>query len=322
MGRRQPLRATVGHGVMDLVILATILLAQTHAYILNHNNLSTLSAVTQQLQYSRSHKNDKHCKLFSSQQVCSLPTSNTLRQIASPSAKKDNGIRPRIQSLRSTTDDNQIYDDKIGDEDYEGDDYESDYENTESDGLSDYASDVDTPEPFEYNSRGELYVPAIQRLQRRRSTKSIRKIFRETLVNTSNIILPLIVHSDSTSTDDDGITVYSSNDAISKVMEAKKKGITTFLLIPRVDDKLKSPSANEGYNHEGMLPLLISNIKDKIPNVNIIADANVSHYTHEGYDGLVTIPGKIDNDATVQQVARQVSFALEFKNFILSFSLI
>ncbi|AFZ81422.1 delta-aminolevulinic acid dehydratase domain-containing protein [Theileria equi strain WA] len=195
------------------------------------------------------------------------------------------------------------YDDEVeGDDGYDGDEDE-DY--TDSEDIDD-----DSGDSFDYNSRGELMIPGIHRFSRTRSSRGRRKLFKQDFVHISNIVYPIVVHDNDTSElpSVQGMRVFSVEDAVKEVSEAKQLGITTFMLYPYVDQALKTQFGDEGLNKDGILPRAIAAIKEAVPSVQIIADTSVSYYTTDGHDGLVEPEtNTISNDITVGQIAKQAS---------------
>lgn len=68
-------------------------------------------------------------------------------------------------------------------------------------------------------------------------------------------------------------------------------------------------AADEGLNPDGLLPRAIDAVKEAFPDVQVFADASVSHFSLLGHDGLVEPETDyIANDVSVSQLAKQVSF--------------
>lgn len=205
--------------------------------------------------------------------------------------------------------------DELGsDVDYDGEYDGTDEEYDESEEASD--SEYDDEEEsgggsFEYNARGELMLPNITRLSRSRVSHNRHKLFKGSLVHLSDLVYPLVVHDKDSSvsvTDVPGLRLLSITDLVKEVEEARNLGLTSFMIYPHIDPVMKSQFADEGLNPDGLLPRAIDAIKEAFPDVQVFADASVSHFSILGHDGLVEPETNyIANDVSVSQVAKQVT---------------
>ena len=81
----------------------------------------------------------------------------------------------------------------------------------------------------------------------------------------------------------------------------------------QIPDDVKTNTAEECYNPNGMIPSLISEIKEKYGmNVNVWTDVALDPYSDQGHDGMVSNDkrgdggmGRIMNDETIEQLCRQ-----------------
>ena len=82
-------------------------------------------------------------------------------------------------------------------------------------------------------------------------------------------------------------------------------GVQTFVLFPKVPDELKTNLGVEAYNPNGIVPRAIRLIKETYPDAVVVTDVALDPYSDQGHDGIVE-DGKIINDATVNQLCKQV----------------
>lgn len=196
-----------------------------------------------------------------------------------------------------------VYDETEGEYD-EGSDVATDSEYEEEDET--------TASAFDYNSRGELMIPNLTRLSRMRVSHNRHKLFKGgNLVHLSNLVYPLVVHDKESSMsvpDVPGLRMLSIPDLVKEVEEARNLGLTSFIIYPHIDKSLKSQFADEGLNPDGLLPRAIDAVKEAFPDVQVFADASVSHFSLLGHDGLVEPETDyIANDVSVSQLAKQVT---------------
>ncbi|XP_066369383.1 delta-aminolevulinic acid dehydratase, chloroplastic-like isoform X2 [Miscanthus floridulus] len=68
---------------------------------------------------------------------------------------------------------------------------------------------------------------------------------------------------------------------------------------------LQSPTGDEAYNDNGLVPRTIRLLKDKFPDIVIYTDVALDPYSSDGHDGIVREDGVIMNDETVYQLCKQ-----------------
>ncbi|KAE9448129.1 hypothetical protein C3L33_19976, partial [Rhododendron williamsianum] len=68
---------------------------------------------------------------------------------------------------------------------------------------------------------------------------------------------------------------------------------------------LQTPTGDEAYNENGLVPRAIRLLKDKYPDLVIYTDVALDPYSSDGHDGIVREDGVIMNDETVHQLCKQ-----------------
>jgi len=98
-----------------------------------------------------------------------------------------------------------------------------------------------------------------------------------------------------------GIAQLSVDLAVKEAQEAFDLGIPAVILfgIP----KKKDPRGSEAYARSGIIQQAIRAIKDKLPDLIVITDVCLCEYTSHGHCGVI-IKGQVDNDATLELLAR------------------
>jgi porphobilinogen synthase len=99
-----------------------------------------------------------------------------------------------------------------------------------------------------------------------------------------------------------GVERLSISHAVDDAGEAKELGIPAVLLfgIPTEKDEVGSGA----YDDEGVVQLATRAIKEAHPDLLVIADVCLCEYTSHGHCGIVLADGTIDNDATLDLLAR------------------
>jgi porphobilinogen synthase len=99
-----------------------------------------------------------------------------------------------------------------------------------------------------------------------------------------------------------GIDRLSIDHAVAEATEAAELGIPAVLLfgIPATKDE----EGSGAYDDEGVVQLATRAIKEALPETLVITDLCLCEYTSHGHCGVVTPDGAVDNDATLELLAR------------------
>ncbi len=146
------------------------------------------------------------------------------------------------------------------------------------------------------------------RPRRNRCTPAIRKMVSETSLEVGRLVYPVFLHDDAEDHALDslpGQTRWSIAGLVAEVGRAAALGIDKIVLFPKIDDSLKTASADESFNPQGLVPRAIRAIKQAHPRVCVITDVALDPYNIHGHDGIVTDAGIIDNDATIDVLVKQ-----------------
>lgn len=150
-----------------------------------------------------------------------------------------------------------------------------------------------------------VYTPSL-RLKRLRSTATIRDMVRETRLHLDTIIAPLFIHATIKEKQPirsmPGHYQLSLQDLDTEIEELHQLGIRAVLLfgIPSFKDAQGSACLAE----DGIIQQAIRRIKTLQPQMTVIADLCLCEYTDHGHCGILE-ESRIDNDATLAQLARQ-----------------
>ena len=149
-----------------------------------------------------------------------------------------------------------------------------------------------------------MYFP-IYRPRRLRKNETLRRMVRETKLSRDDFVYPLFVMHGRKVRNEigsmPGIAQLSVDLAVKEAQEAFDLGIPAVILfgIP----KKKDPRGSEAYARSGIIQQAIRAIKDKLPDLIVITDVCLCEYTSHGHCGVI-IKGQVDNDATLELLAR------------------
>lgn len=143
------------------------------------------------------------------------------------------------------------------------------------------------------------------RLRRLRVSENMRSFVRENCVNVEDLVYPIFVcEGENVKNPIDsmpGIFQFSLDTLGSEIDRMVESGVKAVLLfgIPSKKDEFGS----EAYNKNGIVQRAIRFIKEKEPEIIVIADVCLCEYTSHGHCGLIKA-GIILNDATLPLLAR------------------
>jgi porphobilinogen synthase len=144
------------------------------------------------------------------------------------------------------------------------------------------------------------------RLRRLRSTPVLRDLVRETRLGAADLVYPLFVGAGLDGRQPivpmPGIDRLSISAAVEEAGAATAVGIPAVLLFGIPEHKDEEGSG--AWDDEGVVQLATRAIKDAHPDLLVITDVCLCEYTSHGHCGLVTADGRVDNDASVELLAR------------------
>ena len=150
--------------------------------------------------------------------------------------------------------------------------------------------------------------PMRQRPRRNRRNEVIRSFHRETIVAPHHFIYPLFIHegeSDIPITSMPGCARLCPDGLLRELDGALEDGVRSVVLFPAIPEELKSNTADECYNPEGLIPRTVAALKDRWPELMVVTDVALDPYSDQGHDGIVSPDGRILNDETVGQLVKQ-----------------
>jgi porphobilinogen synthase len=144
------------------------------------------------------------------------------------------------------------------------------------------------------------------RLRRLRRTGLLRGLVRETELAVDHLVLPLFVVAGGERRRPiaalPGVDHLSIDGAVEEAGAAAELGIPAVLLFGLPADKDEQGSG--AWDDEGVIQLATRAIKAAHPDLLVIADVCLCEYTSHGHCGVLRSDGAVDNDATLELLAR------------------
>nr|UWI49938.1 porphobilinogen synthase [Clostridioides difficile] len=146
----------------------------------------------------------------------------------------------------------------------------------------------------------------LRRPRRLRASKAIRNLVRETKVNVEDLIYPLfVVEGENVKEEIKSLpdVYHLSIDMLEKeIKEIRDLGIEHIMLFGVPDEK--DECASQAFNDNGIVQKAIRKIKEIDSNINVITDVCMCQYTSHGHCGILTDTGYVDNDKSLEYLAK------------------
>src|SRR4051794_10904285 len=147
------------------------------------------------------------------------------------------------------------------------------------------------------------------RMRRMRRTKTLRDLVRETDLSAQHLVQPLFVVAGEAVREEvssmPGVERLSITELVAEATELQAAGVGAVILfgIPSEKDEVGSGA----YDPEGVVQLAVRALKEAHPDLVVITDVCMCEYTSHGHCGVVLEDGTVDNDLTLELLARAAS---------------
>ena len=146
----------------------------------------------------------------------------------------------------------------------------------------------------------------LTRMRRLRKNVQIRKILRETRINSEDLIYPLYIKEALKDNQKEHIDTmpgqyrYSLKNAVNKAKRLEELGLSTILLFGM--PKIKDEKGSSAYDPEGVIQRTIRKLKDET-ELLVISDVCMCQYTSHGHCGIIK-DDKVLNDETLNYLSK------------------
>jgi porphobilinogen synthase len=145
------------------------------------------------------------------------------------------------------------------------------------------------------------------RMRRLRRTPALRRMARETRLSAANLVLPLFVCPGEGVELPVGSMPGVARQSVDRIVETGRaafdEGVPAVILfgIPEEKDDVGSPAWSE----DGIVQCALRALREQVPQLVRIVDVCFCEYTDHGHCGVLRADGTVDNDATLDNLARQ-----------------
>jgi porphobilinogen synthase len=144
------------------------------------------------------------------------------------------------------------------------------------------------------------------RARRLRRNETLRRMVRETKLSVDDLVYPLFVAAGKNIRRPvpsmPGVFNFSVENLVKEAREVRRLGIPAVLLfgIPA----RKDPLGKDAYSDRGIVQTAVRALKDAVPELLVVTDVCFCEFTDHGHCGILTRDGDVDNDATLEILAK------------------
>jgi porphobilinogen synthase len=139
-----------------------------------------------------------------------------------------------------------------------------------------------------------------------RKTGGLRGLVRETNLSVEHLVYPLFVTHGADRREAipsmPGIERLTISHLADEAHQIKALGIPAVMLFGIPADK--DEAGSEAYDSEGIVQLAVQALKQAEPSLVVITDVCLCEYTSHGHCGVVREDGRVDNDVTLELLAK------------------
>jgi porphobilinogen synthase len=146
------------------------------------------------------------------------------------------------------------------------------------------------------------------RPRRNRKADWARRLVRENVLTTDDLIWPLfVVGGQNTRTpvaSMPGVDRLTVDQVVRDAERAARLNIPCIALFPYTEPSLRDETGSEALNPNNLVCQAVRAIKKEFPDIGVLCDVALDPFTSHGHDGLIA-DGKILNDETVAVLVQQ-----------------
>ncbi|HMV40244.1 MAG TPA: porphobilinogen synthase [Plasticicumulans sp.] len=147
------------------------------------------------------------------------------------------------------------------------------------------------------------------RPRRLRRDEFSRRLVRETVLTTDDLIQPLFViegHGRREAVASmPGVERVTIDELLREAEQLVALGVPAVALFPVTAPEAKSLDAASAYDPAGLAQRAVRALKERFPELGVITDIALDPYTSHGQDGLVDADGYVMNDETIEVLVKQ-----------------
>ena len=147
------------------------------------------------------------------------------------------------------------------------------------------------------------------RLRRLRRTGALRDLVRETTLSLDDVVMPLFVAPAALPNERlPGLARHTVDSVVRECEELLRAGVTSVILFGLPETK--DDEGSGAWIDDGIVQRALRALRPRFPELLLLTDVCLCEYTTHGHCGVV-VDGEVDNDASVELLARTAASHVE-----------
>jgi porphobilinogen synthase len=143
----------------------------------------------------------------------------------------------------------------------------------------------------------------IMRLRRLRSTGQLRELVRETSLSVEDLVMPLFVALEALPNERlPGLARHTVDSVVRECDELLGLGVQAVILFGIPEEKDEEGSG--AWIDDGIVQQALQALRPRFPELLLLTDVCLCEYTSHGHCGVLHDDGAVDNDASLELIAR------------------
>jgi porphobilinogen synthase len=141
------------------------------------------------------------------------------------------------------------------------------------------------------------------RLRRLRRTGALRDLVRETSLSVDDLVMPLFVAPEALPNERlPGLARHTVDSVVQECEDLLRLGVRSVILFGLPDEKDEEGSG--AWIEDGVVQRALRELRPRFPELLLLTDVCLCEYTSHGHCGVVHASGEVDNDASLELIAR------------------
>jgi porphobilinogen synthase len=143
----------------------------------------------------------------------------------------------------------------------------------------------------------------VTRLRRLRRTGALRDLVRETSLAVDDLVMPLFVAPEALPNERlPGLARHTVDSLVQECDDLLRLGVKSVLLFGLPEEKDEEGSG--AWIEDGVVQRALRALRPRFPELLLLTDVCLCEYTSHGHCGVVHENGEVDNDASLELIAR------------------
>ena len=143
----------------------------------------------------------------------------------------------------------------------------------------------------------------VTRLRRLRRTGRLRELVRETSLSTGDLVQPLFVAPEALRNERlPGLARHTVDSVVRECDELAALGLGAVILFGLPEEK--DDEGSGAWIEDGIVQQALRRLRPRFPELVLLTDVCLCEYTSHGHCGVIGAGGDVDNDASLELIAR------------------